>query len=83
MRGSNIIGRRNFLIEVLREAATFITDSDLTVADRVPLVTDGALLEVVPEFPRGFGSDQVIFRYLHPRFHPGRKLDYDCLPALR
>jgi hypothetical protein len=71
------IARRSFVHEVLRVAAAYITDHDLTVTERRRLVAAGTLCQKLPDFPKGVGSDQMLLRYLHPRFYPGIKVDYE------
>jgi hypothetical protein len=77
------IGRTSFLREVLDAAKDFITERDFTREEYRSARRDGTLCERLPEFPKGIGSDQVILRYLHPRFYPRMKIDYEARLALR
>ena len=77
------IGTSSFLQEVLGEALKYVTDDDLSHVERRRLYHNGTLLNVLPEFPKGSGCDQTIFRYLHPRFYPRMKTDFRSRLALR
>ena len=79
------IGRRNFLISVLREAHHFITENDITAEESRLLghgVNSKALCRRLPEYPKGC-QDQDILRYLHPKFYPHMQIDYDNQLAFR
>lgn len=77
------IGKTSFLREVISAATAYVTDHDLTPEEYKNLRRKGVLSENLPSFPYGVGSDQVIFRYLHPKFYPKMKLDYEGKLALR
>ena len=77
------IGRTAFLREFLDAALEFVTDHDLSNATRKRLHRNLTLGDAVAGFPRGGGSDQAIFRHLHPRFYPRIKVDYRRRLALR
>lgn len=77
-----LIARTDFLQEYLTEASTFVTENDLP-AGALRRLSDAEILRLLPEFPRGTGSDQRIMRYLFPRFYPRMKIDYDSRLALR
>ena len=72
-----------FLREVLEAAMTYITENDLTGKVYGELRRQGSLCERLPDFPKGCGSDQAIFRFLHPQFYPRMKIDYHGRLALR
>ena len=36
----------------------------------------GKLCEALPDFPKGVGCDQAIIRFMHPKFYPRVKIDY-------
>ncbi|WAC06899.1 MAG: hypothetical protein OS130_11665 [Thermodesulfobacteriota bacterium] len=76
-------GRTAFLREVLQAALFYVTDNDLIGEKYKKLRQSGKLLEQLPEFPKGCGSDQTILRYLHPQFYPRMKIDYRGRLALR
>jgi hypothetical protein len=77
------IGRTNFLRQILEIALNYITEQDLSREEYRQLRLSGKLCERLPEFPRGCGSDQAIFRFLHPQFYPRIKVDYSGRLALR
>jgi hypothetical protein len=77
------IGRRDFLASVLERAVRFVTDEDLTRSEFRSHRLAGTLCQALPEFPKGVGSDQIIYRSLHPDFHPAMKIDYFQRLALR
>lgn len=77
------IVRTHFYRQVLEAAMTYITEDDLPGKVYGKLRRDGGLGERLPEFPKGCGSDQVIFRYLHSQFYPQIKIDYQGRLALR
>ena len=77
------IGRSKFLRKVVNEAMEYITDHDLSRDEYWDLCDHGSHYERLPEFPKGIGSDQVILRYLHPRFYPRMKIDYKDRLAIR
>jgi hypothetical protein len=77
------IVRTHFYRQVLEAAMTYITENDLPGKVYRKLRRDGGLGERLPEFPIGCGSDQAIFRYLHPQFYPQIKIDYQGRLALR
>lgn len=79
------IGKRSFLIKVLREAGKYITENDIC-AEQSRLLGHGVfsrkLCEYLPEYPKG-SQDQDILRYLHPEFYPEMQIDYDNEMAFR
>ena len=77
------IGRAPFLREVIAASLEYVTDSDLHREEYWQYCEDGTLRDRLPDFPRGIGSDQVVLRYLHPRFYPRMKVDYKGRLALR
>ena len=54
----------------------FVTDRDLSLEEYRIFRAQGKLGDVLPEFPKGIGCDQVILRYLHPEFYPRMQIDY-------
>lgn len=79
------VGKRKFLINVLREANQYITDDDITEQEYVQLgrgVYNKNLCERLPEYPKG-SQDQDILRYIHPRFYPDMQIDWDNALAFR
>jgi hypothetical protein len=79
------IGRRDFLVSVLRAANAYITDKDITAEESKSLghgVFNTALCQRLPDYPRG-SQDQDILRYIHPQFYPDMKIDYDNELAFR
>ena len=77
-----LVARAAFLQEYLAEAAAYVTNNDLPSAD-LRQMNDAEVLDRLPEFPRGIGSDQTIMRYLFPGFYPRMKIDYASRLALR
>jgi hypothetical protein len=77
------VGKTAFLRQVLEVANSYVTEHDLSRTDYRRLRREGSLNRRLPEFPRGIGCDQVILRYLHPRFYPQMKVDYAGQLALR
>lgn len=77
------IGKTTFLKEILNMALEFVTEHDLNPTELNKLHRRGTLAEALPEFPKGAGSDQMIFRYLHPRFYPRVMIDFKRRLALR
>lgn len=73
------VGRRERLIEFLEAAAEYVTDDDLTLEE----LTVRRQQRNMPEFPRGCGCDQSIFRFLGPRFADHLRLDYASELAVR
>jgi hypothetical protein len=79
------IGRREFIVEVLRAASAYFTDQDITAQESKSLghgVFNTALCQRLPDYPRG-SQDQDILRYLHPQFYPHMQIDYDNELAFR
>ena len=76
-------GRRAFVREVLEAALAYATDDDLSHRDLVSAIRAGTLRDRLPFFPRGCGSDQAILRFLHPRFFPRMRIDYESRLAWR
>ena len=77
------VGRVECMKEVINEALKYVTGQDLLREEYWRLLDNGQLCEQLPEFPKGIGSDQVILRYLQPRFFPRMKVDYKGRLALR
>lgn len=77
------IGKSEFLREVVDSVVEYITDHDLTREEYWDMCDYGYHYERLPEFPKGVGSDQVILRYLHPKFYPRMKIDYKGKLAIR
>jgi hypothetical protein len=77
------VARSDFLGEVLDAALAYVTDDDLARREFFELMFAGKLCDRLPDFPRGSGSDQEIFRFLQPRFHPRMQVDYSGRFALR
>ena len=77
------VGRQAFLYEVLGAAIEYAAEDDLSHRELVAAVRAGTLLDRLPYFPRGCGSDQAILRYLHPRFFPRMQVDYGSALAWR
>lgn len=79
------IGRRNFILTVLREACTYVTEDAITAEESRRLghgVIDNRLRRRLPDYPRG-SQDQDILRYIHPDFYPDMQIDYDNELAFR
>ena len=68
---------------VLQAGAEYVTENDLTFGEWRRLAWEGSLGQRLANFPHGVGSDQIIFRYLHPQFYPRMKVDYASRLALR
>ena len=77
------VGKTAFLKEVLDAAADYVTEDDLPTAERTRLSRQGRLLKELPDFPKRCGSDQLVLRFLHRRFHPRIKIDFKGRLALR
>jgi hypothetical protein len=77
------VAKTEFLREVVDAAMHFVTDQDLSREEYRRLRGEGLLGRRLPEFPKGIGSDQIILRFLHPRFYPRMKIDYRQRLALR
>ena len=77
------IGRTEFLRKVLNSAAKYITEHDLPRTEYWRLLDEGTLCEELLEFPMAVGSDQVLFRYIHPEYYPRMKVDYKGKLAIR
>lgn len=79
------VGKRRFLIDVLREANRYITDDDITEEEYVQLgrgVYNKNLCERLPAYPKG-SQDQDILRYIHPLFFPDMQIDTGNALAFR
>jgi hypothetical protein len=79
------IGRRDFLVTVLRAANEYITANDITAQESRNLghgVFNTKLCERVPDYPKG-SQDQDILRYIHPQFFPDMQIDFDNELAFR
>lgn len=70
------VGRTTFVRQVLEAASEYVTEQDLSRRELDRRILGGSLRERLPGFPQGVGSDQIILRYLHPRFYPRMKIDY-------
>jgi len=77
------IGRTAFFHNLLETVLAYVTDDEISLKDYAQRRRNGTLGERRPEFPKGVGSDQVIFRYLQPHFYPQIKVDYTGRLALR
>ncbi len=77
------IGTVDFLDKVLESALAYVTDNDLTSAGLSKLMRRGLPCGELPNFPNGIGDDQIILRYLYPRFYPRMKIDYPGRLSLR
>ena len=80
------IGRPDFILEVMAEATNYVVDDPITWQEIRALgkgVIDTRLCDRLPRFPRGLPSDQLILRYLHPKYYPRMKVDYTNLLAWR
>lgn len=77
------VGRVEFVRQVLEAGMRYVTDDDLTFRELRRRIRDPSLCERLTDFPRGVGCDQIILRYLHPRFYPRMKVDYARRLALR
>jgi hypothetical protein len=79
------IGRRDFLMTVLRAANQYVTENDITAEESRILghgVFNTELCDRLPEYPKG-SQDQDILRYIHPQFFPDMQIDYDNELAFR
>lgn len=74
------IGRPQFMLEVFEEAMKYYVEEPLSRKEYIALGKgipgDPRLCQALPEYPKGIGSDQHIFMYIHPKFYPKMKLDY-------
>ena len=70
------IARASFLREYLEATRQYVSEHDLAI-EKLNIISDEDLLRLLPDFPRGVGSDQTIMRYLFPQFYPRMKIDYD------
>lgn len=77
------IGEWDFLLKVIKYVKKFFTYDNLTREQYVRLRNKGTLRSSLKEFPKGVGSDQVIFRYIHQKFFPEMKIDYTSTLAIR
>jgi hypothetical protein len=77
------VARTSFLREVLETAMAYVTETDLPGSAFKRLKDTGTIYEYLPDFPKGYGCDQTILRYLHPQFYPRMKIDYQGRLALR
>jgi len=65
------VARRELLIEFLEAAAGYVTDNDLSGKE----FRMKRQARTMSGFPLGCGSDQLIFRFLYPRFAENLGLD--------
>lgn len=77
------IGKASFLEQVVNASLEYVTENDLSITEQRELRDKGTLLEKLPSYPKGCGSDQQILRYLHPRFYPRMNIDYRGRLAIR
>jgi len=77
------VARPPFLQEVIEAAMDYITEDDLPATVLGEAIRKGTLNKLLSDFPKGCGCDQSIFSFLHPRFYPQMKLDYQGRLALR
>ena len=78
----SLLAARIFRI-LLETVLAYVTDDEISLKEYAQRRRNGTLSERRPEFPKGVGSDQVIFRYLQPQFYPRIKVDYTGRLALR
>ena len=69
-------GRTKFISELLQEAKQYIVPTEFSRAEFRQHLFAGSLCNVLPNFPKGVGSDQQIIRWLHPHFYPRMQCDY-------
>lgn len=87
LNGGVFIGERQFLKNFLDRAMVYVVDSPITMSRIVELGSgsgvDDRLCRHMKEFPRGVSSDQMIYRYIEPEYHPRVRVDYDGQLILR
>ncbi len=76
------VARTDFLRDFMEQAMAFVTANDIA-GGVLYAMTDDEVRKTLPEFPRGSGEDQLIFRYLSKRNFPRMKIDYALRLALR
>lgn len=74
------VGRRESVIELYEAMIPYIPNSS---ENYYPETFDCVLSKKPVRLPKDKDSDQRLFRYLHPRFHPRLKLDFDHKLAFR
>jgi hypothetical protein len=77
------IGRTSAVLELMRAASMYVGHNDLAREEYIRRRREGTLRDALPAFPYGVGCDQVIFRFLDPRFCPSVKIDYASRLAAR
>lgn len=77
------LGEWDFVVEFLREAAIYVSGEAVSPQELIDRLDEGTLSEVPRSFPTGVSSDQTIFRYMQPRFHPELRVDHSGRLALR
>ncbi|MBP1709408.1 MAG: hypothetical protein H6Q46_392 [Deltaproteobacteria bacterium] len=76
------VGQKDFLLEVLEIALAYSQDY-YNQAKHVPFDDFDGPSEWHSAFPEGCSIDQIILRYLYPRFYPRMKIDYTQRLALK
>ena len=77
------VGEWDFVVRFLEAAAEYVSEEVLSPQEFIDLLKNGTPREVPSNFPAGVSSDQTIFRYIQPRFHPELRVDHSARLALR
>ena len=77
------VAKTDFLKELLPAALEYVDNYDQSPPNRKKLHSKGTFYDGLPEFPKGVSSDQMIIRYLHPRYHSRIKIDFRQRLALK
>ena len=81
------VARTSFMKEILNTAAEFVTEKKFSREERKLLkklmLSHENPKELFPDFPKGYVSDQIIFRTIHPKFYPQVKIDFKERIAFR
>ena len=80
------VGRPAFVREVFQSVREYVVDNPMSKEEYEALgrgIWDKRLWERLPEFPKGLPCDQIILRYIHPRYYPRMKVDYTNRLAFR
>ena len=77
------VARVSFLRELVARAMAYVTDADLDHEDYQERIRELGEVAGMAGFPTGYGSDQVILRYLLPQFGSRIAVDYEGLLAHR
>ena len=77
------VAKTAFLARIIERALEFVTDDDLSVREVRRLLSSDYGGTADAEFPKSCGSDQTIFRFIHPEFFPHMQIDYDGVLAPR